>query len=107
MTLFQRDSLLRGVARSVSTLSLILAAAAPATEPDAIPPAMRRMERDIERSARRYGLGVRAGAALDPELLLASRRPPKSRFDVHSQSLAAAECGVCVRRGYEAFRRES
>jgi hypothetical protein len=47
------------------------AAAAPAdADADAIPPSVRRLEREIERSARRYGLGVRAGAALDPEVLL-------------------------------------
>lgn len=41
-----------------------------------IPPAVRGLERDIEREARRWRVGVRAGAALDPELLL---------FGVHSQ----------------------
>jgi hypothetical protein len=46
---------------------------APGTQPqattDVIPPTVRRLERDIERGARRYGVGVRAGAALDPELI--------------------------------------
>jgi hypothetical protein len=41
-----------------------------------IPPAVRDLERDIKRQARRWRLGVRAGAALDPELIL---------FGVHSQ----------------------
>ena len=35
-----------------------------------IPPEVRRIEREIERQARRLQLGVRAGVALDPELLL-------------------------------------
>ena len=37
---------------------------------DAIPPTVRRLERDMERAAKRYGVGVRAGAALHPELIL-------------------------------------
>lgn len=41
-----------------------------------IPPAVRDLEADIRREARRWRLGVRAGAALDPELFL---------FGVHSQ----------------------
>jgi hypothetical protein len=41
-----------------------------------IPPEVRRTERDIQRQARRYQLGVRAGVALDPELVL---------LGVHSQ----------------------
>jgi hypothetical protein len=41
-----------------------------------IPPAVRDLEHDIKRQARRWRLGVRAGAGLDPELLL---------FGVHSQ----------------------
>jgi len=36
----------------------------------AVPPEVRRIERDIERQVRRYQLGVRAGVALDPELVL-------------------------------------
>jgi hypothetical protein len=35
-----------------------------------VPPEVRRLERDIERQARRYQLGVRAGVGLDPELLM-------------------------------------
>jgi hypothetical protein len=35
-----------------------------------VPPEIRRVERDIERQARRFQLGVRAGVALDPELVL-------------------------------------
>jgi hypothetical protein len=35
-----------------------------------VPPAVREVERDIERQVRRWRVGVRAGAALDPELLL-------------------------------------
>ncbi len=41
-----------------------------------IPPAVRDLEHDIKRQARRWRLGVRAGAALDPELIM---------FGVHSQ----------------------
>jgi RNase P/RNase MRP subunit p29 len=35
-----------------------------------VPPEVHRIERDIERQARRYQLGVRAGVGLDPELLM-------------------------------------
>jgi hypothetical protein len=41
-----------------------------------IPPAVRDLEHNIERQARRWRVGVRAGAALDPELIV---------FGVHSQ----------------------
>jgi hypothetical protein len=41
-----------------------------------IPPAVRDLESNIKREARRWRLGVRAGAALDPELFM---------FGVHSQ----------------------
>jgi hypothetical protein len=41
-----------------------------------LPPAVRDLEQDIKREARRWHLGVRAGAALDPELFT---------FGVHSQ----------------------
>jgi hypothetical protein len=60
------------VASEITTL----AAAPPAPPsvgtqtPQAIPPEVRRLERDIERQVRRYQLGVRAGVALDPELVL-------------------------------------
>jgi hypothetical protein len=46
------------------------------TQAQPIPPAVRDLERDIGRQARRWRLGVRAGAGLDPELIL---------FGVHSQ----------------------
>jgi len=39
-------------------------------QPPVVPPEVRGVERDIERAARRYQLGVRAGVALDPELIL-------------------------------------
>jgi hypothetical protein len=42
----------------------------PAKPPPPVPVSIRRLERDIERQARRYGAGVRAGVALDPEVLL-------------------------------------
>jgi len=38
-------------------------------QPSAIPPQVRRLERQIERQVRRYGVGVRGGVALDPELV--------------------------------------
>lgn len=41
-----------------------------------IPPAVRELESNIKREARRWRLGVRAGAAFDPELFM---------FGVHSQ----------------------
>jgi hypothetical protein len=40
------------------------------SQPPVVPPEVRGVERDIERAARRYQLGVRAGVALDPELIL-------------------------------------
>jgi hypothetical protein len=36
----------------------------------AVPPEIRRIERDIERQVRRFQVGVRGGVALDPELVL-------------------------------------
>jgi hypothetical protein len=40
------------------------------SQPTVVPEGVRGVERDIERAARRYQLGVRAGVALDPELVL-------------------------------------
>lgn len=37
----------------------------------AVPQAVRRIERDIERAVRKYQVGVRTGVGLDPELILA------------------------------------
>jgi len=48
----------------------IVAAGTTDTDQNAVPPEVRRVEREIEREARRYQLGVRAGIALDPELIL-------------------------------------
>ncbi len=48
----------------------------PPDQAQPIPPAVRDLEHDIKREARRWRLGVRAGAGLDPELLM---------FGVHSQ----------------------
>jgi hypothetical protein len=48
----------------------------PPDQAQPIPPAVRDLEHDINRQARRWRLGVRAGAGLDPELLM---------FGVHSQ----------------------
>lgn len=48
-----------------------------ATQTDAaVPPAIRRVERDIARQMRRYQAGVRTGVAIDPELIL---------FGMHAQ----------------------
>lgn len=44
--------------------------AAPASSTPVIPSEVRRVERQIERQARRFQVGVRAGVALDPELIL-------------------------------------
>jgi hypothetical protein len=41
-----------------------------AADSGVVPPEMRRIERDIERQARRLQVGVRAGVGLDPEVLL-------------------------------------
>jgi hypothetical protein len=49
--------------------------AAPA-QAQPVPPAVRELERNIERQVRRWRVGVRAGVGLDPELIL---------FGVHSQ----------------------
>lgn len=38
--------------------------------PQVVPPAIRGLERDIERNVRRYRVGVRAGVGLDPEVIL-------------------------------------
>ena len=66
--------------RLASNVTILEAApSAPGTAPaqaQPIPPEVRGLERDIKRQARRWRLGVRAGAALDPELIL---------FGVHSQ----------------------
>lgn len=59
------------VARNVAVAAAAApGAAAPAATADVVPPEVRRLERDIERQARRYQAGVRAGVALDPELVL-------------------------------------
>jgi hypothetical protein len=40
------------------------------TESDTIPVSIRKLEHDMERATRRYGIGVRGGASLDPETIL-------------------------------------
>jgi len=69
-----------GVRLAASVTRLEPAPAAQAGKPapkEASPPAsVRKLEREIERNVRRWRVGVRAGAALDPELFL---------FGVHSQ----------------------
>lgn len=58
--------------RPASEIVVIQAAneSAGATSAPVVSPEVRRVERDIEREARRFQLGVRAGVALDPELVL-------------------------------------
>jgi hypothetical protein len=46
------------------------AAGSTPASPAAVPPEMRRVERDIERQVSRFQGGVRAGVALDPDLVL-------------------------------------
>ena len=44
---------------------------APATDPsEPVPVSVRQLESDIERQSHRFGMGFRAGVALDPELIL-------------------------------------
>ena len=61
--------------RVASEITIVTAAPTPppgagtqAAQP--VPREVRRLERDIERQVRRYQMGVRAGVALDPELIL-------------------------------------
>ena len=63
------------IASDVTILQAATAGQAAGSSP-VIPPEVRRAERDIQRQVRRYQLGVRAGVALDPELIL---------LGVHSQ----------------------
>ena len=61
--------------RLATTVTVIEAPAKPqpgaaAEPPSVIPPSVRRVEQDIERQSRKYGVGLRAGVALDPELVL-------------------------------------
>ena len=56
------------LASNVTTLEE--APRAQGSAPARVPPEVRELERDIERQVRRWRAGVRAGAALDPELIL-------------------------------------
>jgi hypothetical protein len=60
------------VAREITTLEAAPTAPKPSgTQPaQRVPPEIRRVERDIERQLRRFQAGIRAGMALDPELVL-------------------------------------
>lgn len=58
----------------VRTASLVTASETPQSarvtvSDEPIPPELRRIERQINRQVRRYNVGVRAGAALDPEII--------------------------------------
>jgi len=70
------------VVSTITTPEATPAATAPSTAPatprrgtripaddQSIPPEVRRLERQIERQTRKYNVGVRAGATLDPELV--------------------------------------
>jgi hypothetical protein len=60
-----------GGVRSASNVTLVSSSApAAAGEQGNVPADVRKVERDIERAARKYRVGVRAGVALDPELIL-------------------------------------
>ena len=57
--------------RAANDITVVQTTEAPRTEQGAnVPPEISRLERDIERELRRYQVGVRAGVALDPELVL-------------------------------------
>ena len=58
------------IAHSINTLTAGQSASAAAGNANVVPPAIRGLERDIERQARRYRVGFRAGVALDPEVLV-------------------------------------
>ena len=59
------------LARQITVVSAAPAAGTATTQTEpVVPPEIRRVERDIRRQARRYHVGVRAGVALDPELIL-------------------------------------
>jgi RNase P/RNase MRP subunit p29 len=64
------------LATRIAVLEKASASQAPGSDAAPIPESVRDVEHNIEREARRWRLGVRAGAALDPELFL---------FGVHSQ----------------------
>jgi hypothetical protein len=58
--------------RSADEITILQAPSAGAgtSQPPVVPPEVRGVERDIARAARRYQVGVRAGVALDPELIM-------------------------------------
>jgi hypothetical protein len=64
------------LASEVSALGSTKTSNGTETQAKPVPPAVKNVEQDIKREARRWHLGVRAGAALDPELFM---------FGVHSQ----------------------
>jgi hypothetical protein len=59
--------------RLATAVAISSAAATTPSQPppgtEVVPASVRQLERDIERQSRRYGLGVRAGMTLDPELI--------------------------------------
>jgi hypothetical protein len=56
------------IARDITVLQAGTGSAT--TTPNNVPGEVRQIERDIERQVRRFQIGVRAGVALDPELIL-------------------------------------
>ncbi len=60
----------RAVRRASEVIVLPAEAGANDAATGVVPAEVRRLEREIERQARRYNVGVRAGVGLDPELIL-------------------------------------
>jgi hypothetical protein len=58
------------IARSITVVTPPKPGALPEEATEPIAPEIRDLERQISRQVRRYGVGVRAGVALDPELVL-------------------------------------
>lgn len=58
------------IASSVTLANAASGRQGAAAAPAAVPPQVRGLERSIEREVRRFRVGVRAGVALDPELIL-------------------------------------
>lgn len=81
------------LATRVRTLEAASSSQQPAgTDAAPIPESVRNVESDIRREARRWRLGVRAGAAFDPELFM---------FGVHSQMGPIFSPHVCFRPSAE------
>lgn len=81
-----------------SASNVVIAGTAPAGQQDVItgsnevPPAVRNVEREIERQVRRFQVGVRGGMALDPELVTAG---------VHAQFNSGFSRNIFIRPSVE------